>query len=187
MTKWLTLLYVLPLALSTPAYTSAQSVPEASCPFEALLTENVQRYEKAYADEVLKRLPTSSLTDERAITPRELVKPMYDFMRSNGWPVAITTALSTFMAGPDSNFAACFPKLSKVQAAFRQRPQQRRMATEQSREAAEQGSASAQKMLGDNYRNGRGVPRDYQLVHRFHGTDHLCGIRVRFHSLYPDF
>jgi hypothetical protein len=25
------------------------------------------------------------------------------------------------------------------------------------------------------------------LVHRFHGTDHLCGIRVRFHSLYPDF
>jgi hypothetical protein len=26
-----------------------------------------------------------------------------------------------------------------------------------------------------------------RLVHRFHGTDHLCGIRVRFHSLYPDF
>jgi hypothetical protein len=25
------------------------------------------------------------------------------------------------------------------------------------------------------------------LVHRFHGTDHLCGIRVRFHSLYSDF
>jgi NMT1-like family len=25
------------------------------------------------------------------------------------------------------------------------------------------------------------------LVHRFHGTDHLCGIRVRFHSLYADF
>jgi hypothetical protein len=31
------------------------------------------------------------------------------------------------------------------------------------------------------------APQVLNLVHRFHGADHLFGIRVRFHSLYPDF
>src|SRR5258705_12019151 len=28
--------------------------------------------------------------------------------------------------------------------------------------------------------------RQRDLVHRFHGTDHLCGIHVSCHGLYPD-
>jgi hypothetical protein len=114
---------------------------------------------------MLKSLQTAKPTfmDEyHTITTRELVKPMYDHMVTNKWPTAITTALSAFMAGPEKNLGACFPELAKAQEALQQYFEQRKSATDQYREAARQGSASAQSELGDIYFKGAGVPQDYQ-------------------------
>jgi TPR repeat protein len=136
----------------------------ATCPLSALLSENVQRYEKAYAQEILKKLRTKpTFTDEyHTISARELVKPMYDYMVINHWPTEVTMALSKFMAGSGENFAACFPELAKIQEPLQQGLQQQKNAIEQYRKAAEQGSALAQTNLGDIYFKGQGAPQDYQ-------------------------
>lgn len=161
-------LCVLPLVLITSAIAQrANDFPahaEDTCPFPALLSENVQSYEKAYAQEMLKQLrtkPTFS-DDFHIITTRELVKPMYDYMLTNRWPTAITTALSNFMVAPSANLAACFPELATAQEALQQWFEQQATATEQYRKDAEQGSAFAQTKLGDIYFRGQGVPQDYQ-------------------------
>ena len=136
----------------------------ATCPLSALLSENVQRYEKAYAQEILKKLRTKpTFTDEyHTISARELVKPMYDYMVINHWPTEVTLALSKFMAGSGENFAACFPELAKIEEPLQQGLQQQKNAIEQYRKAAEQGSALAQTNLGDIYFKGQGAPQDYQ-------------------------
>jgi len=114
---------------------------EGTCPFPALLSEKAQTYEKAYAQVMLNELQTNPPTFSdayRPISTRELVQPMYDYMRTNRWPTAITTALSKFMADPSANLAACFPELAKAQEALQQYFEQQKNAQEALRQRFQQ-------------------------------------------------